>query len=73
MPRTGAAESAENHDPVSQADPATPARDSGVLRNTEHAAEPNPTKAAHGDPEDRRDAAQDAGILTDDEPESRSA
>jgi segregation and condensation protein B len=73
MPRTGAAESAENHDPVSQADPATPAHDSGVLRNTEHAAEPNPTKAAHGDPEDRRDAAQDAGILTDDEPESRSA
>ncbi|MFM0175174.1 SMC-Scp complex subunit ScpB [Paraburkholderia sediminicola] len=72
-PQTGAAESAQNHDPVSQADPATPAHDSGVLRNTEHAAEPNPTKAAHGDPEDRRDAAQDAGILTDDEPESRSA
>ena len=31
------------------------------------------TTAAHGDPEDRRDAAQDAGVLTDDEPESRSA
>ncbi|MFM0394070.1 SMC-Scp complex subunit ScpB [Paraburkholderia phytofirmans] len=73
VPQTGVAESAENHDPVSQADPATPAHDSGVLRNTEHAAEPNPTKAAHGDPLDRRDAAQDAGILTDDEPESRSA
>ncbi|CAE6720127.1 Segregation and condensation protein B [Paraburkholderia nemoris] len=72
-PQAGAAESALNHDPVSQADPAIPAHDSGVLRNTEHAAEPNPTTAAHGDPEDRRDAAQDAGILTDDEPESRSA
>ncbi|EIF31598.1 segregation and condensation protein B [Burkholderia sp. Ch1-1] len=72
-PQTGSAGSAENHDPVSQTDPAIPAHDSGVLRNTEHAAEPNPTKAAHGDPEDRRDAAQDAGILTDDEPESRSA
>jgi segregation and condensation protein B len=72
-PQTGSAESAQNHDPVSQADPAIPAHDSGVLRNTEHAAEPNPTTAAHGDPEDRRDAAQDAGILTDDEPESRSA
>ena len=50
-----------------------PAHDSGVLRNTEHAAEPNPTTAAHDDHEDRRDAAQDAGVLTDDEPESRSA
>jgi segregation and condensation protein B len=28
---------------------------------------------AHGDPEDRHDAAQDAGVLTDDEKESRSA
>ncbi|WP_168793447.1 SMC-Scp complex subunit ScpB [Paraburkholderia aromaticivorans] len=73
VPQTGVAESAQNHDPVSQADPAIPAHDSGVLRNTEHAAEPNPTNAARGDPEDRRDAAQDAGILTDDEPESRSA
>ncbi|MFL9902251.1 SMC-Scp complex subunit ScpB [Paraburkholderia fungorum] len=77
-PRTGAAEPALNddplnHDPVSQADPATPAHDSGALRDTERAAEPNPTTAAHGDHEDRRDAAQDAGILTDDEPESRSA
>ncbi|MFM0200079.1 SMC-Scp complex subunit ScpB [Paraburkholderia fungorum] len=77
-PRAGAAESAQNHDqlnhdPVSQADPATPAHDSGALRDTERAAEPNPTTAAHGDHEDRRDAAQDAGILTDDEPESRSA
>jgi segregation and condensation protein B len=27
----------------------------------------------HGDPEERRDAAQDAGVLTDDEKESRSA
>jgi segregation and condensation protein B len=72
-PQAGAAEPALNHDPVSLADPAIPAHDSGVLRDTEHAAEPNPTTAAHGDPEDRRDAAQDAGILTDDEPESRSA
>jgi segregation and condensation protein B len=71
--RAGIAGSAQNHDPVSQADPAIPAHDSGVLRNTERAAEPNPTTAAHGDPEDRRDAAQDAGVLTDDEPESRSA
>lgn len=71
--QAGAAEPALNHDPVSQADQAIPAHDSGVLRDTEHAAEPNPTTAAHGDPEDRRDAAQDAGILTDDEPESRSA
>ncbi|NKJ50328.1 SMC-Scp complex subunit ScpB [Burkholderia sp. SG-MS1] len=72
-PQTGVAGSAQHDDPVPQADPATPAHDSGVLRNTERAAEPNPTTAAHGDPEDRRDAAQDAGILTDDEPESRSA
>ncbi|MFM0648705.1 SMC-Scp complex subunit ScpB [Paraburkholderia bryophila] len=72
-PQTGVAESAQHHDPVSQADPAIPAHDSGVLRDTEHAAEPNPTTAAHDDSEDRRDAAQDAGILTDDEPESRSA
>ncbi|MFM0731354.1 SMC-Scp complex subunit ScpB [Paraburkholderia sediminicola] len=72
-PQAGAPEPALNHDPASQADPATSAHDSGVLRDTEHAAEPNPTTAAHGDPEDRRDAAQDDGILTDDEPESRSA
>ncbi|MFL6645922.1 MAG: SMC-Scp complex subunit ScpB [Paraburkholderia fungorum] len=72
-PQAGAAEPVLNHDPVSQADPAIPAHDSGVLRDTEHAAGPNSTTAAHGDPEDRRDAAQDAGILTDDEPESRSA
>ncbi|MGF6771153.1 segregation and condensation protein B [Paraburkholderia sp. GAS199] len=69
----GAAEPALNHDPVSQADPAIPAHDSGALRDTERAAEPNPTTAAHGDHDDRRDAAQDAGVLTDDEPESRSA
>jgi segregation and condensation protein B len=73
VPQAGAAEPALNHDPASQADPAIPARDSGALRNTERAAEPNPTTAAHGDRKDRRDAAQDAGILTDDEPESRSA
>ncbi|WGS51372.1 SMC-Scp complex subunit ScpB [Paraburkholderia sp. D15] len=72
-PRTGIAESAMHHDPVSQADPAIPAHGSGVLRDSEHVTGPNPTKAAHGDSEDRRDAAQDAGVLTDDEPESRSA
>jgi segregation and condensation protein B len=72
-PQSGTAASELNHDPVSQADPATPAHGSGVLRDTEHAAEPNPATAAHGDQEDRRDAAQDAGFLTDDEPESRSA
>jgi segregation and condensation protein B len=72
-PQAGIAEPAQNYDPVSQADPAIPAHDSGVLRNREHADEPNSTTAAHGDPDDRRDAAQGAGILTDDEPESRSA
>jgi segregation and condensation protein B len=72
-PLSGTAESEVNQDPVSQADPAAPAHGSGVLRDTEHAAEPNSTTAARGDQEDRRDAAQDAGILTDDEPESRSA
>ncbi|CAD6521737.1 Segregation and condensation protein B [Paraburkholderia kirstenboschensis] len=72
-PLSDTAESEVNQDPVSQADPATPAHGSGVLRDTEHAAEPNSTTAARGDQEDRRDAAQDAGILTDDEPESRSA
>jgi segregation and condensation protein B len=63
----------QHHDPASQADPVIPAHDSGALRDTERAAEPNPTTAAHGDPKDRRDAAQDAGNLTDDEAESRSA
>jgi segregation and condensation protein B len=72
-PQAGVAEPVLNHDPASQADPAIPAHDSGALRDTERAAEPNPTTAAHGDHEDRRDAAQDAGTLTDDEPESRSA
>ncbi|MFT4069664.1 SMC-Scp complex subunit ScpB [Paraburkholderia sp.] len=64
---------AQHQDPVAGTDPAAPAHDSGVSRNTEHPAEPNPIEAAHGDPEDRRDAAQDAGFLTDDETESRSA
>ncbi|MCC8391144.1 SMC-Scp complex subunit ScpB [Paraburkholderia sp. MMS20-SJTR3] len=65
--------SAQHLDPVPQTDPATPAHDSGMSRDTEHAAEPNPIEAAHDDPEDRRDTAQDAGFLTDDETESRSA
>ena len=68
-----AAHAAPDQDPVSQADPAVPAHDSGELRSTEYAIESNPTRVAHGDPEDRRDAAQDAGVLTDDENESRSA
>ncbi|MEC5405608.1 SMC-Scp complex subunit ScpB [Paraburkholderia sp. MPAMCS5] len=72
-PAGGAAEAEQNHDPVSQTDPAIPAHGSGELRETERAAEPDRTTAAHGDQEDRRDAAQDAGFLTDDEPESRSA
>jgi segregation and condensation protein B len=67
------AEAAQNQDPVSQAGPAIPAHDSGELRSTEHAAGSNPTRVEHGDPEERRDAAQDAGVLTDDEKESRSA
>ncbi|EDZ97306.1 segregation and condensation protein B [Burkholderia sp. H160] len=71
--QTSVAGSGQHHDLVAQTDPATPAHDSGVARNTEHAAEPNPIEAAHDDPEDRRDAAQDAGFLTDDETESRSA
>jgi segregation and condensation protein B len=70
---TRAAGQAEHQDPVSQADPATPAHDSGELRDTELASEPNPTRAAHDDQEDRRDAARGAGVLTDDETESRSA
>ncbi|WP_233800816.1 SMC-Scp complex subunit ScpB [Paraburkholderia sp. HP33-1] len=71
--RTGVTGLAQHHDPVAQTDPETPAQDSGVVRNTEHATGPNPIEAAHDDPEDRRDAAQDAGFLTDDETESRSA
>jgi segregation and condensation protein B len=70
---TRAAGQAEHNDPVSQADSATPAHDSGELRETELASESNPTRAAHDDQEDRRDAARDAGVLTDDETESRSA
>jgi segregation and condensation protein B len=70
---TSAAPAASDQDPVSQADPAIPAHDSGELRTAEHAVESNPTRAAHGDSEDHRDAAQDAGVLTDDENASRSA
>jgi segregation and condensation protein B len=76
-PKAGDASSiaghAENQDPVSQADPAAPAHGSGELRETEHVIESNPTRAAHDDQEDRGDAARDAGVLTDDETESRSA
>ncbi|WMY06862.1 SMC-Scp complex subunit ScpB [Paraburkholderia phenoliruptrix] len=69
------AETEADRDTLAEADPAglaTPAHGSGVLRGTEHAAGSNLNQAAH-DEEDRRDAAQDAGILTDDEAESRSA
>ncbi|NML32240.1 SMC-Scp complex subunit ScpB [Paraburkholderia antibiotica] len=71
--QTSIAGSTQHHDPVAQTDPAIPAHDSGVSRHTEHAAEPNSSEAAHDDHEDRRDVAQDAGFLTDDETESRSA
>ncbi|CAG4919753.1 SMC-Scp complex subunit ScpB [Paraburkholderia gardini] len=70
---SGIASHAENQDMASQADPAIPAHGSGELRETEHASESNPTRAAHDDQEDRDDAARDAGLLTDDETESRSA
>jgi segregation and condensation protein B len=69
----GAASAAPDQDPASQAGPALSAHDSGELRSSEHAVESNPTRAAHGDSEDHRDAAQDAGVLTDDENASRSA
>lgn len=68
-----AAEVAQDQDPVSQTDPAIPAHDPGVLHSTEYTVESNPTRVAHGDRDDRHDAAQDAGVLTDDENESRSA
>jgi segregation and condensation protein B len=68
-----ASEAAQDQDTVSQAGPAILAHDSGELRTTEYAVESNPTRVAQGDPEDRHDAAQDAGVLTDDENESRSA
>jgi segregation and condensation protein B len=41
--------------------------------HVKHPTGPQATQAAHGGSQDRRDAAQDAGVLTDDEPESRSA
>jgi segregation and condensation protein B len=41
--------------------------------HVKHTTGPQSTQAAHGGSQDRRDAAQDAGVLTDDEPESRSA
>jgi segregation and condensation protein B len=66
-------EAAQDQDLVPQAGPAIPAHDLGEVRTTELAVELNTTGVAHGDPEDRRDAAQDAGVLTDDENESRSA
>jgi len=68
-----AAEVAQDQDPVSQTDPAIPAHGPGVLHSAEYTVESNPTRVAHGDRDDRHDAAQDAGVLTDDENESRSA
>jgi len=65
--------SAQHRDPAAQADPAAPVHNPDASAGTERAAEPNPTEAVHDDSEDRRDAAQDAGFLTDDETESRSA
>jgi len=71
--QTGVAGSEKHRDAVSQADPAAPVRSASASRDEERTAEPNPTEAARDDSEDRRDAAQDAGFLTDDETESRSA
>jgi segregation and condensation protein B len=65
--------SEQHHDPVAPTDPATPAQDSGGSRKTEHGVGPHPIEAAHDVPEERRNAGQDAGFLTDDETESRSA
>jgi segregation and condensation protein B len=65
--------SAQHPDAVAQADLAAPVLNAGGSRTTERTAEPNATEAAHDDSEDRRDAAQDGGFLTDDETESRSA
>ncbi|WP_144154067.1 SMC-Scp complex subunit ScpB [Paraburkholderia sp. BCC1885] len=70
---TSTAPATPDQDTASQAGPAIPAHDSGELSSTEHAVESNSTRVVHGDSEDRRDAARDAGVLTDDENESRSA
>ncbi|WP_233829387.1 SMC-Scp complex subunit ScpB [Paraburkholderia sp. ZP32-5] len=71
--QTGVADPAQHQDPAAQADPAAPEHSPGASRNTERAAEPNSPEAVHDDSGNRRDAAQDAGFLTDDETESRSA
>ena len=71
-PHAGAA--GLDHEPGAQPGLAPAAREPGALRaDAEQAAEPHPTQAAHDGSEDRRDAAQDDGVMTDDEPESRSA
>src|ERR1700754_845437 len=41
--------------------------------HVKHTTGPQATQAAHGGSQDRRDGAQNAGVLKDDEPESRSA
>jgi len=71
---TGVAGHADTQDRVSQADPAVPAHDPVDLGDRELSSGSTPTRAAHdGDHEDRRETVRDAGILTDDETESRSA
>ncbi|GAB2881418.1 SMC-Scp complex subunit ScpB [Paraburkholderia jirisanensis] len=71
-PHAGAA--GLDHEPGAQPGLAPAAREPDALRaDAEQAAEPHSTQAAHDGSEDRRDAAQDDGVMTDDEPESRSA
>jgi segregation and condensation protein B len=48
-------------------------RGEAEAEHMKHASGPHSSHAAHGAHQDRRDAAQDAGVMTDDEPESRSA
>ncbi|MFM0286559.1 SMC-Scp complex subunit ScpB [Paraburkholderia megapolitana] len=56
-----------------EADPAPPATGSTALSEAEHADQADTSDVAHDDPEDRRAAAHDDGVLTDDEAASRSA
>ena len=71
-PHAGAA--GLDHELGAQPGLAPAAREPDALRaDAEQAAEPHSTQAVHDGSEDRRDAAQDDGVMTDDEPESRSA
>jgi segregation and condensation protein B len=53
------------------ADLIEPSYDSSSLREAEQVLELNPMRVAHGDPQDRDDAAQDANALTGDEASPR--